>query len=30
MTGWRVIRLTSAMLTPDYIESIIKWMEGTA
>ena len=27
--GWRVIRLTSAMLTPDYIESIIKWMEGT-
>lgn len=29
MRGWRVVRLTSAMLTPDYIESIIKWMEGT-
>ena len=29
MTGWRVIRLTSMTLTPDYIESIIKWMEGT-
>jgi len=27
MTGWRVIRLTSAMLTPDYIESIIKWIQ---
>ena len=30
MAGWRVLRLTSAMLTPDYVESIIKWMEGTA
>lgn len=30
MTGWRVIRLTSAMLTPDYIESIIQWMEDEA
>ena len=27
MRDWRVIRLTSAMLTPDYIESIIQWME---
>lgn len=30
MTGWRVLRLTSAMLTPDYIESIIQWMDGEA
>lgn len=31
MTGWRVIRLTSVMLTPDYIESIIQWIqEGEA
>ena len=30
MTGWRVVRLTSAMLTPDYIESIIQWMDGEA
>lgn len=31
MTGWRVIRLTSMMLTPDYVESIIKWIqEGEA
>ena len=30
MRDWRVIRLTSAMLTPDYIESIIQWMEGKA
>ena len=30
MTGWRVLRLTSAMLTPDYIESIIQWMEDEA
>ena len=31
MTGWRVIRLTSMMLTPDYIESIIQWIqEGEA
>ena len=27
MTGWRVIRLTSMMLTPDYVESIIKWIQ---
>lgn len=27
MTGWRVIRLTSAMLTPDYVESIIEWIQ---
>lgn len=26
MTGWRVIRLTSMMLTPDYVESIIQWV----
>ena len=25
--GWRVIRLTSAMLTPDYIESVIRWIQ---
>ena len=30
MRDWRVIRLTGAMLTPDYIESIIQWMEGKA
>lgn len=31
MTGWRVIRLTSMMLTPDYVESVIKWIqEGEA
>ena len=31
MTGWRVIRLTSMMLTPDYVESIIQWIqEGEA
>ena len=31
MTGWGVIRLTSMMLTPDYVESIIKWIqEGEA
>ena len=31
MTGWQVIRLTSMMLTPDYVESIIKWIqEGEA
>ena len=27
MTGWRVIRLTSMMLTPDYVESIIQWIQ---
>ncbi len=27
MTGWRVIRLTSMMLTPDYVESIIQWVQ---
>ena len=27
MTGWRVIRLTSMMLTPDYVESVIKWIQ---
>lgn len=30
MAGWRVVRLTSAMLTMDYVESIIKWMEDGA
>ena len=27
MTGWQVIRLTSMMLTPDYVESIIQWIQ---
>ena len=26
MLGWRVIRLTSAMITYDCVESIIDWM----
>ena len=30
MLGYSLIRLSANMLTPDYIESIIKWMEGTA
>ena len=30
MAGYQIIRLTSLTMEPDYIESIIKWMEGTA
>ena len=30
MMGYSLIRLSANMLTPDYIESIIQWMEGKA